>query len=193
MDVKTIIPLLFVFITLHGLANEPITFIPVVLGSQETVILNDTVKPPPAKIHGNLFVATPTFFSYNFNQESVYYTPALMGGFEFSYNKIFLDLAAFVGKEDSYGATADLIYSFRVKPLDENWVTASCILGEAAWFPAQQGIPDMTAYTIGLVQSLIRPYSWGMIGMGFMLGGAYMEGDVSLNLRVMVNVSLPVF
>lgn len=193
MNTKRIIPLLLTFIALQGIANEPATLTTVVSESQENVILNDTVQPAPAKIHGSLFAAMPSFFCYNFNQESIFYTPALMGGFDLMYKRFLLEVSTFVGKQDSYGVAADLIYSIRSKSLDKEWNSTTGVIGEVTLFPAQQGNPEMWAYTAGLCHMIYKPYTWGMTGIGFLLGGSYMNEDFSLNVRMLLTLSIPVF
>jgi hypothetical protein len=195
MKAKTIFLLLMTFIVLQGFSREKNTLLPQGSESQRNSLFNFTKQDdaPPARIHGSVFLADAHFVSYTFSQNVLYYTPALMGGFDLSYKKLAFELATFIGKENSAGFAADLMYTLGSKGLDGGWGCMLALLGEVSWFPAQQGNPDMWIYTAGLCTGIARPFKWGGVGMGFLLGCDYIDGAICLDLRTMINVTLPVF
>ncbi len=196
MNTTKYVLVLFTFIAMQGIAQEQKTLAPSNIEGQEnnmqsnTKGLNDTI---PKRLSGSLFVRMPSMVDYNFKQKSIYYTPMLMGGFGLMYDKFYFEIASFADKNDNYGFDASLIYSLRVKSLDENWFSTTGIIGEVSYYPTQHSNPDLWIYTAGLTHLIFRPYKWGTPAIGFLLGGAYMSEEIHLNARVMLNLSIPLF
>lgn len=196
MNIKKCVFLLLAFIAIPGIAQDQInlaSFNPEshITNIQSTVQESD--EKAPAMFSGSLFIRMPSFLDYNFTHESIYYTPALMGGFGVMYNRAYFEISSFIGKDDNYGCSADFIYSLRAKSLDENWKSSMGVIGEAAYFPAQQGNPDLWIYTAGMCYMIFRPFKWGTTSVGFLLGSSYCNEEVSLNARMMLNLSVPIF
>jgi hypothetical protein len=196
MNTKRLFLLLFASLVLHCMAQEQYTLAQLNYESSKNRIQSNVQEPDekvPAMVSGSLFIRKASYLDYNFKQESIYYTPALMGGFGLMYNRAYFEIASFIGKDDNYGLAADLIYSLRAKNLDENWKSTMGVIGEASYFPAQQGNPDLWIYTAGLGYMIYRPFKWGTPSIGFLLGGSYYNEEVSLNSRMMLNLSVPIF
>lgn len=196
MNSKKCYLLLLALIVIHSMAQEQYTLARLNYEGPENNIQRNTQESDekvPAMVSGSLFIRKASFLDYNFKQESIYYTPALMGGFGVMYNRAYFEIASFIGKDDNYGLAADLIYSLRAKNLDENWKSTMGMIGEASYFPAQQENPDLWIYTAGLCYMIYRPFKWGTPSIGFLLGGSYYNEEVSLNSRMMLNLSVPIF
>ncbi|UCH14825.1 MAG: hypothetical protein JSV22_02395 [Bacteroidales bacterium] len=196
MNSKKCFLLLFASIVIHSMAQELYTLARLNYESPEKNIQRITQESDekvPAMVSGSLFIRNASFLDYNFKQESIYYTPALQGGFGLMYNRLYFEISSFIGKDDNYGCALDFVYSLRAKNLDENWKSTMGVIGEASYFPAQQGNPDLWIYTAGLCYMIYRPFKWGTPSIGFLLGGSYYNEEVSLNSRMMLNLSVPIF
>lgn len=154
---------------------------------------NETSDKMPNKLFGSVFVRTPNIIDYDFKTKHTFYTPALMGGFGLLYGKLYFELGALIDKTDHYGLSSNLIYSLWGKQLDESWSSTTGILGEAAYFPAQETYDDLWIYTVGICHLIYLPRKWGTPSIGFLFGTGYMMDSFHLHGRVMLNLSLPVF
>lgn len=158
---------------------------------QENTNESDSAKPK--QLSTSVFIRMPSIVDYNFDDGSIYYSPALMGGFGLMYKKFYLELGTMIDRYDHYGFCADLIYQLWTKRLDENWHSTTGIIGEVAFFPAQQTYEDLWIYTAGICHMIFLPMKWGTPSIGFLLGGSYMEEAIHLHGRLMLNLSIPVF
>ena len=195
---KVILFYVFTFIFLFSFSQLSLhqAFINSQVSNSDVNFQENTDEPENAKpksLKTSVFIRLPSIIDYNFDDGSIYYSPALMGGLGLMYKRFYFELGTMIDKYDHYGFCADLIYQLWAKRLDENWGSVTGILGEVAYFPVQQTYDDLWIYTAGICYMIFLPKTWGTPSIGFLLGSSYMEETFHLHGRLMLNLDIPVF
>ena len=178
------------------MAQEQKTGIPVASESYDNDFQgkrNESKDAGSDKIFTSWFIRNPIFVNYNFNQKQISYTQAISSGFGIDYNKAFIELGAFIDKDNNYGYYTLFGSRIHVKNLDEDWKSAIIWFGEITYFQIEQINSDLWIYTAGMAVVVARPFKWGTTAIVFCAGGAYGNKEISLNTRAFFNLSIPIF
>jgi hypothetical protein len=142
------------------------------------------------KITMNWFIRNAHITNYNLTSQSLYYTPALASGIGFSHKKKFIELAAFVNKQDDYGLFTFFGSNIHNTSLDENWNLYTNWFGEFTLLPKQKESKSIWIGTSGICFFINHEYKWGAIGIPLCIGGAYSQQTFSVNSRAILNLSI---
>ena len=153
------------------------------------LLLLATLEGCCQKVQSNWFVRTANVANYNLTNQALYYTPAFASGFGLGHKSKFLEIGAFVNKDDNLGLFTFFGSILHTKSLDENWKLYTNWFGETTLFPSQKNNQSVWIKTVGLCFFINRSYKWFSIGLPLCIGAAYSENTLSINTRAVVNFS----
>lgn len=156
----------------------------------ESAFSSEPDKKSSVSVYG--FFRMPYMLDYNIHQEAIYFTPLFMSGLGLRHKNTIVEFSPFVDKNDNYGFSLDCMYLLKTKELDEQWMYSMGILGEIAYFPEQNANLELWIYTLGWAGQVYLPMKWGVPSFGFLLGGAFLNDEIHLNARMMINLSVPI-
>ncbi len=144
------------------------------------------------KLQTEGFVRLVHVFNQNFTDQSTFYSPSPSAGLTLRYQSVFVDFGSFINKNDVYG-----FYSFygsvlRSSELDDQWQLINTWFGEQLYLPDQGEDPSSWTHTYGINTAFVRPGSWGTIAIPLTVGVAYSEETYSLNMRIVLNLTIPI-
>ena len=144
------------------------------------------------KVNFEGFIRLPQVVNINFTKKSNLYTPVISTGLTLRYRGGFADLGVFMDKSDFYGYYTYFGSSVYVKTLDDNWKLVANWFGEITFLPDQSETKHSWTYTTGLSPVFVCPLSWSTLAIALTMGTAFNRSSISLNTRLILNLSIPI-
>ena len=138
----------------------------------------------------SFFVRDANVVDYNFTDEQIFYSPCFATGINVEHKTSFIELGAFINKNDYYGFMLSAATALEMKKIDNNWLRAIAIIGQVCYYPSQQSDPDLWMYFSGIVVAYIYPMNWGSLILAGMPGLSYANEKWSLTTLTMINLSI---
>lgn len=142
------------------------------------------------EIHTNVFIRTPHIVNYNAGSNALTYSPLVSIGAGLSHKKKFMELATFMGDDDTYGFYTFFGTVLHKKDLGQKIGLNTNWFGEITYVPPQNMVSEQVIYTSGVCVFPNWSHPWGAIGIPICLGLGYAENEISLNTRFIVNLSI---
>lgn len=102
------------------------------------------------ELKSNLFLRTPQVVNYNLHTKLVNYTPVISVGAGLSHRSKFLELATFIGDNDSYGYYTFFGTTLKTTELQPQLQLNTNWFGEVTYVPEQTQNPSSFTYTTGV-------------------------------------------
>ena len=144
------------------------------------------------ELKSNLFLRTPHVVNYNFEQNEINYSPIISIGAGLSHKSKFIEIATFINNDNVYGFYNFFGTTLKTKEIDKSLKLNTNWFGEITYVPEQSLNSDSFTYTTGICFFFNYNLNWGSIGLPLCIGSAYRDKTVSLNTRIILNLSLKI-
>ena len=137
------------------------------------------------------FVRLPHTVNHNFSGKSSFYSSAVSAGVTLSYNQVFSDFGAFITDENLRGYYSYFGSPIFTRQLDDHWILCFNWFGEIANVHAVETRERQWIYTSGVSPVILKPMAWTTFAVALTAGAAYTQETVSVNGRLIINMSFP--